>query len=177
MRGEKWGRPLHPDPPWGSVGNAASDIHPPMPAFKGQADYSVDAKGRVAIPAKMRSCLRPEANETFVITRGFDACINAYPLDTWQGIEGQIASLNEFQPKTRHFKRIFLMWADEVQLDGQGRIRLTDQLREFAGLNGQARIIGSLDHLEIWDPDRFEDHVATQVGSYEDLAADVMGGF
>ena len=58
-----------------------------MAGFKGQAEYSVDRKGRVTIPAKMREAVSPEANKTFTVTRGFEQCVFLYPMDIWSEIE------------------------------------------------------------------------------------------
>lgn len=146
-----------------------------MAGFKGQAAYAVDAKGRVAIPAKMRAAMSPEAKGTFTITRGFEHCIFVYPLDRWQSIEAEISALNVYNRETRNFVRNILMWADEVPLDGQGRISIPKPLAEFAGIGDRALIIGALDHLEIWSPERFEAYLDDQPEDYESLAERVMG--
>ncbi|MEX0599172.1 MAG: division/cell wall cluster transcriptional repressor MraZ, partial [Rhodothermales bacterium] len=72
-----------------------------MASFKGQAEYSVDSKGRVAIPAKMRNALSPEAKNSFTITRGFEQCINLYPLDQWEKREAEISELNTYRSEAR----------------------------------------------------------------------------
>ena len=146
-----------------------------MAAFKGQAEYSVDSKGRIAIPAKMRNDLRPEAKSTFVVTRGFEQCIFLYPLDHWKTMEEEIRGLNVYRSEARDFIRIIMMWADEVSLDSQGRITLPKSLVEFAGLDGKATILGAFDHVEIWDPDRFQAYLNEQTDDYETLAERVMG--
>jgi len=143
--------------------------------FKGQAEYSVDSKGRVAIPAKMRSVLNPEAKNTFTITRGFEDCIFLYPLDQWTRIESEISGLNMFNSDARGFVRVIMMWADEASLDGQGRITIPRPLIEFADVGDKALIIGAFDHIEIWDPDRFSDYLNKQPDDYETLAERVMG--
>lgn len=143
--------------------------------FKGQAEYSVDSKGRVAIPAKMRSVLNPEAQNTFTITRGFEDCIFLYPLDQWKDIEEQISELNMFNSDARSFVRAIMMWADEAALDGQGRVTIPRPLVEYAGLDDRALIIGAFDHIEIWDPDRFNAYLNEQPDDYETLAERVMG--
>lgn len=145
-----------------------------MPGFKGQAQYSVDSKGRVAIPAKMRSAMNPEAKGTFTMTRGFDTCIYLYPQDRWEEMEGEIASLNMYSQEARAFTRRIMMWAEEVELDKQGRISLSKPLVEFAGLDDKALILGAFDHIEIWDPDTFEAYLNEQVDDYETLAERVM---
>ncbi len=146
-----------------------------MAGFKGQAEYSVDEKGRVAIPAKMRAVLKPEAKGTFTATRGFEQCIFLYPLDRWGEIEEQMMTLNLYQREARNFVRQLLRWAEEVTLDRQGRIVLPKPLMEFAGIKDRALIIGALDHIEIWDPDTFDQLVNRETESYETLAERVMG--
>ena len=148
-----------------------------MAGFKGQAAYSVDAKGRVAIPAKMRAVLNPEAKNTFTITRGFEKCVFLYPLDHWAKMESEMRELNMYNRESRNFLRTILMWADEVTLDAQGRIGIAKPLMEFAGISagGSALIIGSLDHIEIWDPETFDKYVSDHVDEYDSLAERVMG--
>lgn len=146
-----------------------------MATFKGQAEFSIDSKGRVAIPAKMRNALSPAAKGTFTMTRGFEQCVFLYPMDGWEHIETQIGALNMYSRQSRDFIRTILMWADEVTLDAQGRISLTKPLIEFAGLSEKALIIGALDHIEIWDPESFETYMNGQQDDYESLAERVMG--
>lgn len=146
-----------------------------MAGFKGQAEYSVDSKGRVTVPAKMRNDLDPEAKQTFTVTRGFEQCIFLYPLNEWSKMEEEIAGLSRYNREARDFVRIILRWADEVTLDGQGRIKLPKPLAEFAGLSGRALILGALDRLEVWDPAVFDEHMNQQTAEYETLAERVMG--
>ncbi len=145
-----------------------------MARFKGQAEYSVDDKGRVAIPAKMRSAMTPEAEGTFIITRGLEQCIFLYPKDRWAEIEERIGGLNMFQRESREFARRILMWAEEAVLDKQGRVSLPKPLMEFAGIQEKALIIGAFDHIEIWDLDVWEAHINEAVEDYETLAERVM---
>ena len=146
-----------------------------MAGFKGQAEYSVDSKGRVAIPAKMRSTLNPEAKKTFTITRGLDHCLYLYPLDTWEEKEKEMARLNMYDRETRSFVRGIMRWADEVSLDSQGRITLPKNLVELAGISDRAIIIGSFEHIEIWSPEAFDAYLNEQAADYETLAERVMG--
>ena len=140
-----------------------------MASFKGQAEYSVDSKGRVAIPARMRSALNPEANNSFTITRGFEQCILLFPLDEWAKREAEIARLNTYRSEARSFVRTIMRWADEVTLDGQGRIVVPKSLIAFAGLEDAVLIIGVLDRIEIWNPNVFAAQ-AEQEADYSDVA-------
>lgn len=146
-----------------------------MASFKGQAEYSVDGKGRVAIPAKMRNALNPEAKNSFTITRGFEQCINLYPLDQWEKREEEISRLNTYRSEARDFVRAIMMWADEVTLDGQGRIVIPRTLMEFAQIEDTALIIGALDHIEIWEPGVFEAYRQGVGDDYPTLAERVLG--
>ncbi|MEX0821051.1 MAG: division/cell wall cluster transcriptional repressor MraZ [Rhodothermales bacterium] len=146
-----------------------------MASFKGQAEYSVDSKGRVAIPAKMRNALSPEAKNSFTITRGFEQCINLYPLDQWEKREAEISELNTYRSEARDFVRTIMMWADEVTLDAQGRIVVPKPLLKFAGIEDQALIIGALDHIEIWNSESFEAYQEGIGSDYPTLAERVLG--
>ena len=147
-----------------------------MPLFKGHAYYTVDAKGRVAIPAKMRSVLCPEAKNTFTVTRGLDQCIALYPLDTWMAKENDIGALNNYNIENRAFVRRTMMWAEEVPMDAQGRLKIPKSLIEHAGIEveGQALIVGVSDHVEIWNPATYKRYEEGLDADYETLAARVM---
>lgn len=148
-----------------------------MSFFKGREIYSVDSKGRVNIPAKMRKNIAPEANDTFVITRGpdEDPCIYAYPLDEWKKFEESLKQLNQFNEQERFFLRTLLYWADEVTLDKQFRIMLPKSLMDFSKVEKNALILGSMDHIEIWDPEIFESYLSKKQESYAAVAESVMG--
>lgn len=145
-----------------------------MAFFKGQEFYSIDSKGRVNIPAKMRKALSPEANDTFVLTRGVDKCIAAYPYDEWRKYEEKFEKLNQYDEKNRYFLRVLLMWSEEVKIDAQQRISIPKNLTEFAGIEGKAAIIGMIDHIEIWNPQAFEEYMSSRSESYEEVAEKVM---
>jgi len=147
---------------------------PSAMAFKGQAEYSVDSKGRVAIPAQMRKAMSPAANETFTITRGFEDCIFLYPMDRWSTIEDEIEDLSMYDREVRNFVRLIMRWANEVSLDGQGRISIPNPLLDFAELDDSALILGAFDHIEIWDPEQFDGYLNEQPDDYETLAESVM---
>jgi MraZ protein len=145
-----------------------------MAFFKGQEVYSIDSKGRVNIPSKMRKSLSPEANDTFAITRGLDKCITAYPIDEWKKYEEKFSNLNQYDEKNRYFLRMLLMWSEEVTLDAQQRITLPRKLLEFAGIDGKVMIVGMGDHIEFWNPDEFENYLNKFNEPYEKVAEKVF---
>src|SRR5690606_31940322 len=128
-------------------------------------------------PAKMRKSLSPDAADTFVVTRGpdNDPCIYAYPLDEWKKMEERLTELNQYNDRDRFFLRTLLYWADELSLDKQHRVMLPKALVEFAGIDRNALIIGSMDHIEIWNPETFENYLTGQNASYAEVAEAVMG--
>lgn len=145
-----------------------------MAFFKGQEIYSIDAKGRVNIPSKMRKSLSPLAVDTFAITRGQDECIVAYPLDEWIKYEERFQDLNQFDSKKRFFLRSMLSWTEESVMDTQQRVTISKRLMDYAGLTHKVLIIGVGDHIEFWDPEKYETYIEGYNESYEEIAEQVM---
>ncbi len=145
-----------------------------MGFFKGQEIYSIDAKGRVNIPAKMRKCISPDAADTFTVTRGKDNCIEAYPMDEWRKVEEKLINLNQYVEEDRYFLRKLLSWAEEVSIDSQQRMILPKKLVEFAGIEKKVLISGMMDHIEFWNPDTYEEYLGGRDESFESAAAKVM---
>ena len=145
-----------------------------MSSFKGSYDYSVDNKGRINLPAKLRKYVSPDANDTFVITRGYERCLFVYPQDEWARLEQTIRALSSTNPKHRFVLRTFFEKATECQLDGQFRITIPKDLLEHAGIENEVLIIGVLEHIEIWNPKLYREYAASQPESYEDAAQSVF---
>lgn len=145
-----------------------------MSTFKGSFSYSVDSKGRINIPAKMRKNVSSDANDLFVITRGFESCLFIYPNDEWAKLEQSIRKLSSSDPKHRFVMRTLLQWATEAQLDGQSRIILPKELLQFAKIENEVLILGVLEHIEVWNPRLYEEYIASQHDTYENVAAAVL---
>ncbi|MBI5022405.1 MAG: division/cell wall cluster transcriptional repressor MraZ [Ignavibacteriales bacterium] len=145
-----------------------------MSSFKGSYMYSVDDKGRVSLPAKLRKYVSPEANDTFVVTRGFEQCLFVYPLDEWNKLESSLRGLSANDPESRRFIRATLEFAQESQLDTQQRISIPPELRVYADIQNEVRIIGTLDKIELWNPKTYEEYKLDQPESYEKIAAKIM---
>ncbi|NVM02844.1 MAG: division/cell wall cluster transcriptional repressor MraZ [Candidatus Helarchaeota archaeon] len=141
-----------------------------MSSFKGQFKYTIDSKGRINIPAKFRKSISPEANETFVITRGMENCIYAYPLDEWNKIEEKLRQLSPNQKDHRLFLRMTTSYASESQFDKQGRIAIPQHLIDLVKIKKEILIIGTLNKLEIWNPEVYEEYLKSSEESYENLA-------
>ena len=149
-----------------------------MAGFKGKYEHSVDDKGRVSLPSKLRKNLSPEANDSFVITRGYESSLDLYPMDVWNQLEDELRSkLNKHREEDRLFLRTLMMWAQEVTLDRQSRIMIPQELMEFAGVKEKVIIIGALEKIEIWSPESFRSYYERNAEqTYESVAARVMGG-
>ncbi len=131
-----------------------------MSRFRGRFDYSIDAKGRVNIPAKFRKSLRPEAEETFVICRAPDGCLWAYPQDAWEEYEDQLESM-PFTKETNKFQRMIQNSLTDSTLDKAGRISISSSQMELAGIKKSVTIIGRRKYLEIWDTAKFEEYTGS----------------
>jgi MraZ protein len=147
-----------------------------MSRFKGEETYSIDIKGRVNIPAKMRKNLSEEANETFVVTRGFEKCIYAYPLDEWKKKETSFDNLSEYDEKSRFFLRTLLRFSEDVKIDAQQRIAVPKELLVFAEIDKKVTIAGVMNHLEFWNPEEYEKYMTSHDITYENVAEKVMSG-
>jgi MraZ protein len=142
--------------------------------FRGQYKYSVDSKGRISIPAKLRRHVAPDANDTFVMTRGTAACIDVYPLDQWQLIEEKLSKLNPFNPDDAKFIRMISQYASEDSMDSQSRVLIPQSLIEYAKIDKEVLILGALNKIEVWNPKIYEEYL-NQIGeTYEQIAAKVM---
>lgn len=139
---------------WGSVGNMPKGkMTIKENTFTGEYRYNLDNKGRINIPSKFRSALSKLSNENFVITKGMDSCIVAYPLEEWQiRVESGLRELSSTSSKNRKLVRSITRFANTVKLDAQGRIQITPNLKEYADLEKEVIIIGVVNKIEIWNP-------------------------
>src|SRR5438876_11698288 len=108
-----------------------------MSSFKGSYLFSVDEKGRLNLPSKLRKYISPESNETFVITRGFEKCLFVYPVDEWNKLEDNLRNLSSYDPEHRRFIRAILELAAESQLDAQARLSIPQELRDYASIENE----------------------------------------
>ena len=122
--------------------------------FIGEYSHTIDAKKRLAIPAKLRKTLGEKA----VITRGLDSCLFIYPLAAWEKLVQKLAELPMGKGDTRSFTRLMLAGAQEVELDGLGRVLVPDYLKAYADLKKRVTIAGVYDRLEVWDAERWQQY-------------------
>ena len=125
-------------------------------SFTGEFYNTIDQKNRLSIPAKYRKALSLSSDKTFVLTRGFAACLFLYPLAEWKIVEGQLSSLSTIRGKHRNFIRSIVRYANYVKYDSQGRIQIPDSLLKYANFSKNVMVIGVIRKIELWDQDTLD---------------------
>lgn len=124
--------------------------------FRGINNISVDAKGRMAMPACHRERLLESCGGRLIVTVDPDHCLLVYPLPEWEIIEAKLVALSSFNVASRRIQRLLVGHATELEMDAQGRILLPAMLREYAGLSKKAVLIGQGKKFEIWDDETWK---------------------
>ncbi|CUM73018.1 MULTISPECIES: division/cell wall cluster transcriptional repressor MraZ [Turicibacter] len=137
--------------------------------FIGEFHHSIDAKGRLIMPAKFREQL----NECCVITRGIDQCLFIYPIEEWKILLEKVNGLPVNRKDARQFSRFFLSGACECEFDKQGRINLSTPLMNYAGLSKDCVIIGVSNRIEIWEKEKWTQYFDFSVDSILDIAENI----
>lgn len=119
--------------------------------FTGEYRHAVDDKGRIAVPSRFRVQLAGSV----VVARWMDSCLAIFPVTAWEELAAKLAGLPMTDPNARLLQRQLFAGAFETELDRQGRVLVPQNLRDHAGLEGEALVLGSRDHAEIWAPARW----------------------
>ena len=125
--------------------------------LRGATKVTLDAKGRLAIPTRYRERLASRCDGQLVVTVDKDYCLLLYPLPDWEDIERKLMRLPSLDKRARRLQRLMVGHATEVDVDGHGRILLSRELREFAGLSKQAVLLGQGNRFELWDEERWNE--------------------
>lgn len=131
----------------------------------GEYSHSLDVKGRLIMPAK----LREDMGEKFIITTGLDGCLFGFSMIEWQKFEGKLKTLPITNKNARNFVRFFLSGATECELDKQGRFLIASKLREVANLDKDVTIIGAGTRIEIWNTKKWEEQTSAENLSIEEI--------
>jgi len=147
-------------------------------SFAGESKHFLDEKNRLSIPAKYRRWLPQESTDyTFVITKGLDPCLAAYPAPEWELLTEKLHNLPQFKKKNRAFIRTWLRNSVWLKCDKQGRIIIPQQLLGFAAIKKEVIIIGALNHLELWAPEVLNKHSESQIPLDDDYFEDLTDVF
>jgi MraZ protein len=131
---------------------------------------SIDEKLRVAIPRRLREALDGENQRTIYVAPGTDQSLALYTEDAFSRLADRMAQVSPTRQDVRSFFRLFFARAQRVELDSQGRVRIPQELAEFAGLEKEVVLLGVQDHMEIWAADRWKSYLAERQGRYDEIA-------
>ncbi|WP_018609358.1 division/cell wall cluster transcriptional repressor MraZ [Uliginosibacterium gangwonense] len=118
--------------------------------FQGAAALSLDAKGRLAIPARHRDALVSQCGGNLVVTAHPHGCLLVYPLPDWEPIRDQVLAAPGLNPQSAALKRLLVGNARDEEMDAAGRVLIAPELREWAKLDKQVRLVGQGKHFELW---------------------------
>ena len=134
--------------------------------FIGEFQHTIDAKGRLIMPARFRD----ELGDTFVLTKGLDNCLFIYPKTEWQVVQTKLKALPLTNKDARAFVRFFFSGATECETDKQGRVLIPSNLREHARLEKDVVIIGVANRAEIWSKELWDAYNSNPNLSYDEIA-------
>ena len=129
----------------------------------GEYEHSLDAKGRLIMPAK----LREDIGEKFIVTKGLDGCLFGFSQTEWNNFEDKLKTLPLTNKNARDFVRFFLSGATECEIDKQGRFLIVSNLRDYADMEKEVAIIGVGTRIEIWNKEKWKKY-----NSEENISAD-----
>lgn len=133
--------------------------------FIGEYQHALDTKNRMIIPSKFRE----ELGTSFVLTKGLDGCLYAYPLNEWDTIQNKMKALPFTNKDARAFTRFFFSGASEIETDKQGRALIPQNLIEYAGIAKEIVTIGVSTKIEIWSKEKWQDYNSLNL-NYDEIA-------
>ena len=132
--------------------------------LKGEYNHTIDSKGRIIVPAK----LREELGDSFVITKGLDGCLWMFDSDEWAKVEAEIQAMPFTLKEARMLSRFMIAGAYDGEPDKQGRMLIPPALREYAGIDKDVVLAGVGSRVEVWAKDRYES--ASDFGDMDEMA-------
>ena len=143
--------------------------------FRGLHNITIDVKGRIAVPVRLRPLIDEHAKGRIVITIDTqEPCLLLYPLPAWEAIEAKLTALSSFNPATRRIQRLLIGHATEVEMDRSGRVLVPQPLREYAGLGQNTMLIGQGNKLELWGESQWHTACETWVQDEKEQGEDDM---
>jgi MraZ protein len=143
----------------------------------GTYECKMDAKGRVMLPTALKKQLERALHEGFVIKRAvFQPCLELYPMSEWNVLMEKVNKLNRFNKKHNDFIRSFTAGVKIVEPDTTGRVLIPKDLIAFSGVKKQIVMSSSVNIIEIWDKDKYEQAIEASTADFAKLAEEVMGG-
>jgi len=143
--------------------------------FVGTFQHTIDDKGRLTMPAKWRD----ELESGLVITYGLDDCLFVFTEPRFKVVAEKVVAQGFESPESRDWSRYFLGKAETIELDKQGRILISQNLRSQFGLNGEVIVVGLYDRIEIWDPKKHQamtERITAEPSAIAERWRDMMQG-
>ena len=147
------------------------------PIFRGVTHLSLDAKGRLAVPARHRDVLVANGNGRLVLTADPSRCLLLYPVDAWEPIQSRLMALSSFNDKIRGLQRLLVGHADDVELDASGRILVPPALRSYASLDKHVVLVGQGHRFELWGHAQWQAQTAQAVAFEAGALPPELDGF
>ena len=144
--------------------------------YYGESSASVDDKGRLNVPVQFRTVMDALDHETWFLTRGFDGAVFVFHKDRWEEVLKESQGARMLDPRMLDFRRMLVGSVAKVKRDRQGRLAIPAHLREYAGIERDAVLIGLEDHLELWSKNGWRAFQARQQEQYKAMAAELFGG-
>ncbi len=141
-----------------------------MTFFTSEYECKLDAKGRLVLPARIKSQLPEGDIQELAIRRGFEPCLILYPMVEFKKVFSKISGLNEFNEEYRKLQRNFLSGVVTVELDSNGRFLLPKNMLMYAQIDKEAMLVGTGNKVEIWNPSIYEKHLINDPGELSKLA-------
>jgi MraZ protein len=135
----------------------------PLSSFRGVTELTLDAKGRLAVPARHRETLTAAGDARLVITADPSRCLLIYPHAAWQPIQDRLMRLSGFNARIRALQRLIVGHADDAELDASGRILVTPALRAFARLDRDVVLVGQGHRFELWGQPEWQSQTAQAI--------------
>lgn len=142
-----------------------------MAYFTSEYECKLDSKGRMMLPARIKSALPAAASGgELVLRRGFEPCLVCYPYTEYKKVFSKIASLNEFNEEYRTLQRNFFRGNVQVELDGSGRLLIPKTMMRYADLDKDVIVVGMGNRFELWNPVKYEDYLIQDRNEFSKLA-------
>ena len=138
--------------------------------LRGASSINLDAKGRLTMPTRYREWLMDECNGHMVCTIDINhRCLLLYPLAEWEEIERKLKRLSSMNPAERRLQRLLLGYADDCEMDKNGRLLIPPPLRQHASLEKKIMLVGQLNKFELWSEEQWQQQIAADIALEEDV--------
>ncbi len=148
-----------------------------MSLYYGESYTTLDEKGRLTVPVQFRAVMETLDHETWFFTRGFDGALFIFPSDEWKRLLERWQRMRQgeaLNPRMLDFRRLFLGSVAKVLKDGQWRMLVPQPLREYAGIDREAVLLGVEEHLELWSKEGWREFQTAQMATYKQMGMELF---